>query len=221
MTERTLGERTLPSKSTERKAETGKKKQIISKRGEVVVRSMPVIEDKLLKAATAILTADNFLFSAGAGFSADRCLDFVIFSPNLFCSGLAVYKDIANVAAYRKRGLDYGDLCDPAWLKKDADLFFGFWGNCHNDYFSCHPHVSSCELGTFPHFGWFRRDIRSFWAGENCANRYGNIEFRAEKRIALGCRLGQSQQVCLPRRPEQVSFLAAIPFSSNFCVQCH
>jgi len=41
------------------------------------------------EAAKAILSADILLLHTGAGFSAD--------------SGLAVYKDIANVPAYRER----------------------------------------------------------------------------------------------------------------------
>ena len=31
-------------------------------------------------------------------------------------SGLAVYKDIDKVAAWKKRGLQYHDLCDPCWI---------------------------------------------------------------------------------------------------------
>ena len=59
--------------------------------------------DKYGRAAAALLDADVLLISAGAGMSAD--------------SGLAVYKDIASVPAWRKAGLTYADLCDPCWLE--------------------------------------------------------------------------------------------------------
>ncbi|DAZ94839.1 TPA: hypothetical protein N0F65_012528 [Lagenidium giganteum] len=67
-----------------------------------------------------IARADFLLVAAGAGFSAD--------------SGLPVYNDIANVAAYQEQGLEYQDLCDPYWLEEDPELFLGFWGGCLNMY---------------------------------------------------------------------------------------
>jgi len=63
---------------------------------------------------------------AGAGFSAD--------------SGLAVYKDIAELAAYQDLGVDYHDICRPEWLQYDPELFYGFWGACYNDYRETQPH---------------------------------------------------------------------------------
>jgi hypothetical protein len=75
-------------------------------------------EDCIVKAAREIFWADALVIAAGAGFSAD--------------SGLPVYKDIADVAAYHKMGVTYADLCDPAWQRKDAEIFFGFWGSCFN-----------------------------------------------------------------------------------------
>ena len=71
-------------------------------------------------AAAAIATADVLLVTTGAGWSAD--------------SGLAVYKDVANVPAYHKRELTYHALCQPAVLDEDPALFHGFWGGCFNDY---------------------------------------------------------------------------------------
>eukprot|EP00959_Pyramimonas_sp_CCMP1952_P094153 1969673-Pyramimonas_sp.AAC.2 len=77
-------------------------------------------------AAQAIANAGVFVIASGAGFSAD--------------SGLAVYKDIADVPAYQKRGLEYHDICQPHWIEEDPDLFYGFWGMCFNDYRNTNPH---------------------------------------------------------------------------------
>ena len=79
------------------------------------------------RAAAAIATADVLLFNTGAGWSAD--------------SGLAVYKDIADVPAYHERNVTYSDLCQPSWLTKEPELFFGFWGGCFNDYRNTAPHA--------------------------------------------------------------------------------
>ncbi|KAF0853030.1 conserved mitochondrial SIR2 superfamily protein [Andalucia godoyi] len=88
--------------------------------------SLGIAEDEYSKAARALLNADFCLISAGAGLSAD--------------SGLPVYKDIADVEAYRTMGVEYHDLCDPIWLRKDPEVFFGFWGKCLSDYRSTTPH---------------------------------------------------------------------------------
>ncbi|CAJ1888461.1 unnamed protein product [Cylindrotheca closterium] len=78
------------------------------------------------RAARALKEADVLLLVTGAGFSAD--------------SGLAVYNDIGKVEAYQLRNLDYADICQPRWLKKDPELFYGFWGQCFNDYRNTKPH---------------------------------------------------------------------------------
>ena len=78
------------------------------------------------RAAAAIAQADVLLLLTGAGWSAD--------------SGLAVYKDVADVDAYRSRGLTYGKICEPRWLEDDSDLFYGFWGKCFNDYRDAKEH---------------------------------------------------------------------------------
>jgi len=78
------------------------------------------------QAADIINDADIFLLTTGAGFSAD--------------SGLAVYKDIAKVAAYEKMKVDYHDLCQPKWITEDPEIFYGFWGMCYNDYRRVVPH---------------------------------------------------------------------------------
>lgn len=56
----------------------------------------------IMRAAAAIAHADVLVLLTGAGWSAD--------------SGLAVYKDVANVAAYREREVGYAELCDPNLL---------------------------------------------------------------------------------------------------------
>jgi len=89
-------------------------------------RGMDTVEHDLVRAAELLMNADYVLIAAGAGFSAD--------------SGLPVYKDIANVDAYKRLGLTYADLCTPDWLQRDPDLFFGFWGSCFNDYMDTSPH---------------------------------------------------------------------------------
>ena len=55
-------------------------------------------------------------------------------------SGLAVYKDIAEIKAYQDRNLEYMNICQPHWLDDDAGLFYGFWGQCLKDYRSAQPH---------------------------------------------------------------------------------
>ena len=78
------------------------------------------------EAADAILEADVLLLATGAGWSAE--------------SGLAVYRDIANVKAYAERDLTYRELCVPSWLRDEPELFWGFWGLCFNDYRQTRPH---------------------------------------------------------------------------------
>ena len=78
------------------------------------------------RAALAIQQADVLLVATGAGWSAD--------------SGLAIYRDVADVEAYHQRGLTYRDICQPEWLRNDPELFYGFWGGCFNDYRNVTPH---------------------------------------------------------------------------------
>lgn len=82
--------------------------------------------DSCRRAADVLREADVLLLCAGAGLSAD--------------SGLALYQDIANVPAYREVGLTYNNVCQPAWLEEEPNLFYGFWGACFNDYRSTCPH---------------------------------------------------------------------------------
>ncbi|KAL3903191.1 MAG: hypothetical protein SGARI_005487 [Bacillariaceae sp.] len=92
----------------------------------------------LEKAAKAVADADVLFVVTGAGFSAD--------------SGLAVYNDVAKVEAYQLRMLEYSDVCQPKWLEKEPALFYGFWGQCFNDY-----------RNTQPHFGY---DILAKWRSD-------------------------------------------------------
>lgn len=78
------------------------------------------------KAANIIKNADALLLCTGAGLSAD--------------SGLAVYADVARVDAYAKLGFRYNDICQPKWLHDKPELFWGFWGQCFNDYRNTPPH---------------------------------------------------------------------------------
>lgn len=85
------------------------------------------------EAAQRILDADVLLLCTGAGFSAD--------------SGLAVYADVARVDAYAHRHLRYHDICQPGWLDAEPELFWGFWGQCFNDYRRTAPHDGYQMIG--------------------------------------------------------------------------
>lgn len=106
------------------------------------------------QAASLLHSAEVLLVIAGAGFSAD--------------SGLATYLDVADIDCYKRKGWRYRDLCRP--FVTDADLqiergqcssddeqgaslratceedarhpqfFYGFWGQCVNDYRKVRPH---------------------------------------------------------------------------------
>jgi len=83
-------------------------------------------ESAIQAAAKAIPNADFLLITAGAGMSA--------------YSGLPIYSDIANVEAYKKRNFEYIDVCRPSWIRQDPKIFYGFWGNCFNNYRKATPH---------------------------------------------------------------------------------
>jgi len=85
------------------------------------------VGDACVEAACVLEKADVLLLCAGAGFSAD--------------SGLAVYGDIAAIEAYAHAGLQYHDLCRPNVLHEDPEVFWGFWGQCFNDYRGTAPHA--------------------------------------------------------------------------------
>lgn len=110
--------------------------------GEAKDKLLERVNEICAEAGVFIASADVFLLCTGAGFSAD--------------SGLAVYADVAQVPAYASRGLSYHDICQPRWLHKDADLFWGFWGQCYNDYRSTAPHKGYEIIES-----WARRQFRS------------------------------------------------------------
>ena len=57
-----------------------------------------------------------------------------------------MYKDVADLPAYRERGLSYADLCVPQWLTREPPIFFGFWGSCYNSYFDAELHGGYATL---------------------------------------------------------------------------
>jgi len=83
-------------------------------------------DERLVEAARAIMDAEVILIGTGAGWSAD--------------SGLATYPDVADLEPYRKRNLDYYDLCQPHWFKSDPATGVGFWGHCADVYRTTKPH---------------------------------------------------------------------------------
>ena len=103
-------------------------------------------------AAAAIAKADVLLVTTGAGWSAD--------------SGLAVYKDVADVPAYHKRELTYHALCNPGVLHEEPALFHGFWGGCFNDY-----REAALSPGYSLVAGWCDRRFRGTPTSEELAGR--------------------------------------------------
>jgi hypothetical protein len=51
-----------------------------------------------------------------------------------------VYRDVADLPAYRARELTYRELCTPQIQAQEAPLFLGFWGACFNVYRATRPH---------------------------------------------------------------------------------
>ena len=48
-----------------------------------------------------------------------------------------------QVQAYAERELDYMDLCDPKLVHHEPPLFWGFWGQCFNDYRQINKHETA------------------------------------------------------------------------------
>jgi len=93
---------------------------------EQMIELQETMDESMQRAAAAIAQADVLLLLTGAGWSAD--------------SGLAVYKDVADVKAYKERDLTYSMICEPHWLEDEPELFYGFWGKCFNDYRDTQEH---------------------------------------------------------------------------------
>ena len=87
-------------------------------------RTPEAIERACLEAARALSEAQALLVFAGAGCSAD--------------CGLPCYKDI--VKGNSTAGKTYQELCDPGWLSVDPNVFYEFWGSCHEAYHAVRPH---------------------------------------------------------------------------------
>mmetsp|Transcript_71794 Transcript_71794/g.149994 ORF Transcript_71794/g.149994 Transcript_71794/m.149994 type:complete len:409 (-) Transcript_71794:732-1958(-) len=111
------------------------------------------------RAADAIQEADVFLLCTGAGFSAD--------------SGLAVYADVAQVPAYKERGLKYHDICQSDWLEGEPDLFWGFWGQCFNDYRATAPHEGYEIISR-----WVEERFRTGQTAEDVKNMIAEVQQR-------------------------------------------
>jgi NAD-dependent SIR2 family protein deacetylase len=77
-----------------------------------------------------VLRADYIAVFAGAGCSAD--------------CGLPVYRDIAK--GNSTAGKTYRELCDPAWLSSNPEVFFEFFGSCHDLYLRVKPHPGYQQL---------------------------------------------------------------------------
>eukprot|EP00928_Gymnodinium_smaydae_P045721 TRINITY_DN30436_c0_g1_i1.p1 TRINITY_DN30436_c0_g1~~TRINITY_DN30436_c0_g1_i1.p1 ORF type:complete len:437 (+),score=26.84 TRINITY_DN30436_c0_g1_i1:122-1432(+) len=112
-------------------------------------------------AARTISEADVLLFCIGAGFDAD--------------SGLACYADVAKVPAYAKRGLTYASLCNEQKLVWEPELFWGFWGQCFNDYRNTAPHKGYEIVAS-----WADRKFRSSATGGILANAGSTLGSRFE-----------------------------------------
>ena len=131
--------------------------------------------NKLCKAAAkCIHDADVLVVCTGAGFSAD--------------SGLAVYADIAKVPAYAELDLGYRDFSKPQRLENDPDFFYGFWGQCFNDYRKTQPHTGFRIIARWkeeknrPQ----KKDNKGREPGRSCYD--GHFAKRIEARIAKASR---------------------------------
>eukprot|EP00727_Mastigamoeba_balamuthi_P003705 m51a1_g13331 hypothetical protein (254) ;mRNA; r:1402-2163 len=82
--------------------------------------------------ADLVRKSDVLLVATGAGDGAS--------------SGLKVYKEVSETAAYREAGLTYEDICTTHWLRDDPELFYGFWGSCLNAYRDTRPHDGNAIL---------------------------------------------------------------------------
>eukprot|EP01100_Stratorugosa_tubuloviscum_P005918 TRINITY_DN2592_c1_g1_i3.p1 TRINITY_DN2592_c1_g1~~TRINITY_DN2592_c1_g1_i3.p1 ORF type:complete len:160 (-),score=64.24 TRINITY_DN2592_c1_g1_i3:221-700(-) len=119
----------------------------------------------VIRAAHLIANASVLIVQTGAGMSAD--------------SGLPIYKDVADVEAYRKSKLSYYDLCQPDLILEDPSLFYGFWFSCFNDYRTKKPHNGY--------------NIITKWKTERFGNTNDNSE-RIRKQIMDACYLLEEEK---------------------------
>jgi hypothetical protein len=80
-------------------------------------------------------------------------------------------QDIAEVAAYRERGLDYTALCQPHWVHTDAATFYGFWGACFNAYRTASPHEGYATVRVRAYTAW--RPLAACLAASLTGAKYG------------------------------------------------
>ena len=128
-------------------------------------------EDLCKAAAICIHDSDILLLCTGAGFSAD--------------SGLPVFADIAKIPAYAERNLEYGDLCTSVCLDNDPETFYGFWGQCFNDYRKTQPHDGYKIVAKWRNEKNRPKKPKKKQKGKSCRSRYkGDCAKRIESRIA-------------------------------------
>ena len=141
------------------------------------------------KGAKAVADADVLLVVTGAGYSAD--------------SGLAVYNDVAKVEAYQLRKLEYNDLCQPKCLDKEPGLFYGFWGQCFNDY-----------RGTRPHHGY---EILAKWRNDKINNEVSEaIKSKVRHKATIRRSFEEAETVKLtPYAVKDVAAGSFYTFTSN------
>jgi NAD-dependent SIR2 family protein deacetylase len=88
------------------------------------------------RAAVAIASADALLIGAGAGMCVDSCL------PD-FRGTEGFWK---AYPPYARLGLDFVELANPQWFRKDPALAWGFYGHRLNLYRATAPHEGFCLL---------------------------------------------------------------------------
>ncbi|KAH3760159.1 Sirtuin family, catalytic core small domain [Pelomyxa schiedti] len=87
---------------------------------------LTLLRDQYMRVAELIERSACMVVALGAGAGAD--------------GGLKVFKEIADIPAYRALRLQYVDICQPHWIERDPKLFYGFWGSCYNIYKDTPPH---------------------------------------------------------------------------------
>lgn len=166
--------------------------------GARVLSQRRTLAERLASLAEAIRDCDYLLIGAGAGFSAD--------------SGLAVYKDIADVPAYRALGLTYATLCTPLWLHRNPNIFYGFWGSCFNSYRDTEPH---------PGYYVIKKILESFAATKQMFVYSSNVDSHFEKTGISRDRVYEFHGTCMDwqcSKPCCASAVFRLPYDHRFCV---
>ena len=152
------------------------------------------------RAARCIHNADVLLVCTGAGFSAD--------------SGLAVYADLAKVPAFKDRGLEYHELCNPEWLTNDPETFYGFWGQNFNDYRKTQPHEGYKIIAQ-----WKKEKNRP--QKKKARDEPGRSRYKGEFARRIEARIAQSRGADSQLGPYQVDGIAGAFFLFTSNVDAH